>query len=186
MQIVWENRLKDDVGNSCKVSVDCKDFQINEPKPFVKKWSKRWYSFKHNVAALRYEVAIGIRSGDIVWAAGPFPAGMKTDWMIFKDGLKKMLQPDERVEADSGYVAGDPEFCLTPKGIWHPAEKQDLRNRLRARQETVNTRLTNFQAMSNVWRHGTTRHAMAFRAILVMVQIQIENGNPLFEIKDYE
>ena len=186
MQIVWENRLKDDVGNSCKVSVDCKDFQINEPKPFVKKWSKRWYSFKHNVAALRYEVAIGIRSGDIVWAAGPFPAGMKTDWMIFKDGLKKMLQPDERVEADSGYVAGDPEFCLTPKGIWHPAEKQDLRNRLRARQETVNTRLTNFQAMSNAWRHGTTRHAMVFRAILVLVQIQIENGNPLFEIEDYE
>ena len=147
---------------------------MQEPKPFDKKMSKKWYSYKHNVAALRYEIALGIRSGDIVWANGPFPAGSKNDWQIFKSGLKEMLDPDERVEADSGYSAGDPEFCLTPKSVWHPAEKDDLRNKLRARQETVNTRLTNFQAMSVVWRHGIERHALAFRAVLVIVQIQIE------------
>ena len=97
-----------------------------------------------------------------------------------------MLLPDERVEADSGYSAGDPEFCLTPRSIWHPAEKAELRNTLRARQETVNTRLTNFKAMSDVWRHGIDRHSIAFRAVLVMVQIQIEHGNPLFDVENYE
>jgi len=97
-----------------------------------------------------------------------------------------MLSPDERVEADSGYSAGNPEFCLTPKGIWHPAEKTELQNTLRARQETVNTRLTNFKAMSDVWRHDIDRHSIAFCAVLVIVQIQIEHGNPLFDVKNYE
>ena len=157
-----------------------------EIKPYDRKWSARWYSYKHNVAALRYEIALGIRSGNIVWANGPGLAGGTNDWQIFNTGLKNMLEPNERVEADSGYSAGDPEFCLTPKGIWHPAEKDDLRNKLRARQETVNTRLTNFKAMGDVWRHGIERHALTFCAVLVIVQIQIENGNPLFEIDNYE
>ena len=138
------------------------------------------------MAALRYEVAVGIRSGDIVWANGPFACGRYTDWMIFNLGLKKMLLPNERVEADSGYSGGDPEFCLTPKSIWHPSEKAALRNRLRARQETVNTRLTNFKSMSDVWRHGIDRHAITFRAVLIIVQIQIEHRNPLFDIENYD
>ena len=53
------------------MTVDGTDFRINNPKRF----DKIWYGHKFNHAAVRYEVAVSIQSGDIVWIHGPFPAG---------------------------------------------------------------------------------------------------------------
>ena len=55
----------------CKVTVDGTDFRIQEPIPF----NPKWYSYKFKGPGLRYEVAICIKTGWIVWVNGPFPAG---------------------------------------------------------------------------------------------------------------
>lgn len=59
------------------VSLDGTDFRIYEPTPF----SKRWFSHKFKAAAIRYEIGISIGQGNIVWAAGGYPAG---DWPDLK------------------------------------------------------------------------------------------------------
>ena len=65
-----------------------------------------WYSHKFNGPALRYEVAVCIQTGWIVWTGGPFPAGDFPDLEIYRLDLKERLCEHERVEADEGY-AGD-------------------------------------------------------------------------------
>ena len=64
---------------------------------------KRWFSHKFKKSGVRYEVAVGIASGDIVSIVGPFPCGDYPDIKIFWMVLKHDLDDGERVEADKGY-----------------------------------------------------------------------------------
>ena len=76
LQIVWENRFKKDKGNDCLVTVDGTDFRIAEHgRPF--------FSHKYKKSGLRYEVALCILTGDVVWINGPYECGMWPDISIF-------------------------------------------------------------------------------------------------------
>ena len=58
-----------DNGSRNKMTVDGKDCRISEQKPF---WGG-WKSHKFNGPALRYEVGVGIQSGEIfVGSMDPF------------------------------------------------------------------------------------------------------------------
>ena len=74
--------------------------RICEPTPF----SPKRYSHKFHGPGLRYEIGIGIETGYIVWAHGPFPSGKYSDARIFKLVLKTRLLPHENVVADGGYT----------------------------------------------------------------------------------
>ena len=123
------------------MSVDGTDFSIQEPWPYNKTTSAKWFSKKFQGPGLRYEVALAILTGSICWINGPFPCGVKNDCQIFKTGgLLHHLDEGERVEADDGYQFLDPEFVKTPSGIHHPEERKVIRRRVMARQETINKR----------------------------------------------
>ena len=62
-----------------------------------------WYSHKFKKSAVRYEVAVGIKTGDICWFSGPHMAGRMNDVEIFRKSLRTYLDPFECVEADDGY-----------------------------------------------------------------------------------
>ena len=83
----------------CLVTVDGKDFCINEPKPF---WPG-WKSFKFNGPGVHYEATFCIYTGDIVWINGPNPCGQWPDLRILRNALMGELLDGERVEADLGY-----------------------------------------------------------------------------------
>ena len=186
MQILIDNRFKGDRGNDCLLSLDCVDHEIQEPYPYEREWSKRWYSHKFKGPGLRYEVALNIITGDIFWINGPFPSGAINDWMIFKSkGLLDNLLKYERVEADNGYTTGDPEFCKTPAGIHHPQERRAYRNRVMGRQEMVNKRNKQWRILDKVFRHPIEKHQIVFHAVNVITQIAIENGEPLFDTGEY-
>ena len=173
--------------NDCLVSVDGTDFRVEEPYPYERIWSKRWFVSKFKGAGLRYEVAVSIIRGDIVWINGPFAPGIYNDLKIFLEcGLAGMLEANERVEADDGYFSADPEFAKARSGSWHPQASLDIRNTVRARHETVNTRLKFYGALRYTFKHGVLKHQEVFQAVAVLVQLQIENGNPLFSIKEYD
>jgi len=57
---------------------------------------------------LRYELAVDIKTGYLVWINGPFPAGAFPDVSIFRSCLAHELDEDERVEADDGYIGEAP------------------------------------------------------------------------------
>ena len=169
---------------SCWISVDCLDMGIDEPYPYEKVWSKRWYSQKENGAGLRYEIGVCIATGHIVWINGPFACGKYNDWEIFSTkGLKDHLDEFERVEADRGYAAGDPEFVKCKDSIFHDPSQRIVRNEIMACHETVNSRLKCFNILAKRYKHKLQDHQMVFLGVATLVQLSFESGSPPFEIK---
>ena len=145
-----------------------------------------WFSHKFKGPGLRYEVALSIRTGLIVWLNGPFPCGSFPDIKIFKNGLQGMLGQFERVEADAGYVGCDPLYVKkTPKSIFGREDRKELQNRVRARQETVNKRFKQFGILNQRFRHDLTLHEIVFHSIAVLTQLSLLSGETLFDIPDY-
>ena len=72
-----------------------------------------------------YELALCIKSGDLCWVNGPFPAGANSDLEIFRSGLMTYLEEFERVEADDGYIGEAPLKVRCPKCITTPLERKD-------------------------------------------------------------
>ena len=174
--IVWENRNKNFTNSPwCRVSVDGTDCPIEEPSPF----DKKWFSHKFKKAGLRYEIAVSIFSGDIVWFNGPFPCGEWPDIAIFRSGLKDMLDNNEMVEADNGYK-GEPTTVRTRDDYVNQLENYE-KNKIRARHETVNKRLKQFHILRQPFRHSREDHGFYFRATLALTQISINTGEILFQ-----
>lgn len=115
MQICWENRKDGDTGEDCLVTIDGKDFETDKQGKNI----KAFWGHKFRNSGLRYELAFAIKTGHLVWINGPFPAGDWPDISIFRQGLKHMLEENERVEADDGYIGEDPKLIKTPKGVRH-------------------------------------------------------------------
>ena len=159
------------------MTIDGTDCRIETP--WIK-WNG-WSSHKFNKkAALRYEVGVGIQSGDIVWVAGPFPAGRYSDITIFRMFLKPLLLDGERVEADCGYD-GDPKTC-TPENMLRSKRRASRAAFARNRHETANGRIKIFNALGSVFRHDKEKHGFVFRAAAVIAQISIEMGDSLFSV----
>lgn len=182
-KVKWENRLIGDVGAVCLVTVDGTDFHIHEPKPF----NKRWWSHKFNGPGIRYEIAICIQTGLIVWVNGPFACGEWTDIVIFRSALIHMLDRQgrhkpEMVEADGGYngeamhvrVRDEPNVSVI---------QFIAKARARARHEAVNGRLKAFVVLRVKFRHSLHLHGAVFRAVVVVVvNIAMANGSPTFHV----
>eukprot|EP00977_Amphora_coffeiformis_P007617 scaffold1684_cov214-Amphora_coffeaeformis.AAC.1 len=181
--ICWENRKKyGGLHNRwCMVTVDGTDFEILEPRPF----SPGWYSHKFKGPGVRYEVALSINGGDIVHTNGPFMCGHNPDITIFRKKLIHKLEVGEMVEADKGY-RGEPTKVRIPVDHINPGQKKQ-KNRARARHETVNHHFKDFGVLRQIFRHPVTtynmsKHKAVFNAVVVIVQLQINNGEKLFQV----
>jgi DDE superfamily endonuclease len=176
-QIVWNNRYKNDRGADCLVSVDGVDCRCPNYGPA---FSSHKFAKK---GALRYEVALCIQTGDIVWINGPFPAGRMNDIKIFREALISHLDENERVEADDGYIGEAPQYIKCPKSFCNPQQTLFMQQRVRNRQETINKRFKDWQILSQIFRHQPlSLHADIFRCIAVIEQLAINNGEPLFPV----
>ena len=208
VQIKWENRFrkKETFGKhgrffaekTCKVTVDGTDFAICEPKLTderkrellaagkIKGNSRyfprdsRYYSEKINHAALRYELAICIRTGDIVWVNGPYPASTH-DLMIFRKRLRKKLAKGEMIEADDGYKCEEEPIraaceyvSLTDKGA---------KGRARNRHEHVNGLLKDFGVLRQMYRHELDTHQYAMGACCTILQISFDIGQEPWQVQ---
>ena len=52
-------------------------------------------------------------------------------------------------------------------------------------QETVNERLKTFKILAGTFRHPLLSHFSIFWAVAVITQLNIENGQPLFDVEYY-
>ena len=86
LQIKFSRRFRN-VNNRNKrhifISVDGTHCPIFELRPF----SPRYFSHKLNRAGMSYEIGFSLRSSDIVWVNGGFPAGKYNDIKIARYGL---------------------------------------------------------------------------------------------------
>ena len=182
--IVWENRHTDDIGNDCLISVDGTDCPLINIFKSDGKPDKRYYSYKHKRAGLRYEIGLCIRSEIIVWIAGPYLPGEYNDLMIFRDGLRDMLDNGERVEADDGNLADCPDFCRCPGGLTSLRAQRRMRGRLRMRHEAINQRMKTFKCLEHRFRHGIEKHSACFRAIAVVTQLGLNGGEGFMDMRE--
>jgi hypothetical protein len=183
MQINFEDRKINDIGNDCLVSIDGTDFQIPQTgEAMTGNWfASHKYSFK---SALRYKIGVSIIGGDLVWIQGPYPAGCFNDIAIFNKVLRHFLEPGERVEADNGYDgAADKIKC--PDNPCNPVENEGMQSPARYRHETINGRFKTWGILQQMYRHDIRRHGEVFRAIAIMTQLAISNGSQLFSV-EYE
>ncbi len=183
MQVDFDIRFVDYIGNDCLMSVDGTDFRIPQ-KGQVKKgnpFASHKYTGK---SALQYKLGVDIRGGNLVWIQGPYPAGKWPDIKIFNAILANFLERYERVEADDGY-RGHPNKVKCSLNNIAPAEKLAMQARVRARHETINGRLKNWGILAQVFRHDIRCHGEVFRACAVLTQLTIEQGEPHFSV-EYE
>lgn len=157
------------------MTVDGTDCPIYEPIPF----NKKWYSHKFKGAGLRYEVAVCMQTGDIVWVHGPFPCGSWPDLKIFRSKLKGKLGPGEMAEADNGYP-GEPDKIRKPNDYVSLFDR-NAKRRARARQETVNRRLKKWGCLKKQFRHSRKKHRVVFKAVAVVTQLCFGAGAPPFQ-----
>lgn len=165
-KILWENRLVNDNGSRCKITVDGTDFRIQEPRPF----NTRWFTKKFKGPGVRHEVGIAIQTGWIVWINGPFPCGEWPDLKIALTDLVYMFEGDERAVADGGY-RGHPIYFDTPWRVLDNIYQSSRKALARARHETINRRIKQWRCMKEQWRHGLEKHGLAFHAIANIEQL---------------
>ena len=169
---MWENRYVNDIGNDCLASVDETDFQLAwgaKYKQFV------CHKFKKK-PGLRYEVAVCLRTSDIVWINGPHYPGTHNDIAIFQSALIHLLDDGERLEADRGYIGEHPTYIKMPTGIDQNENRQWLDQRHRNRHETVNKRFKVFNCMNSKFRHSMEKHGDCFNCVATLTQLSMDYG----------
>jgi hypothetical protein len=129
---------------------------------------------------MSYEIAIAIHESRVLAINGPFDAS-KADITIFRDQLKDAMPKGKRGIGDSGYQ-GEPGKLSFHRPA-HSKEMTNFINRVRARHENFNARIKNFNILSNCFRsNDKAKHKMAFEAVCILCQYDMENGHPLMDV----
>jgi hypothetical protein len=150
---------------TCLFSVDGTDCPVMEPHPE-----------KMNGPGVKYEVGMCIKSGMIVWFIGPFVASTN-DGTIFMNELAHLLCESEGVEVDAGYKG---HGKLKKKMISISREQRKQKSAVRARHESINSRLKQFNVLNFSFRHlnlGSDdmmfKHDICFGAIVVITHLKM-------------
>lgn len=158
-------------GQTVFTSIDGVDFKIREPRPF----DESYFSHKIKSSGLRYEVALSLCSGDIVWVYGSYPCGSYSDLRLARQAYVYQVYDGERTIADRGYP--DPVFFILPNKVNRAQHRVVL-----ARHETVNKRLRQFQILSITFRHSLLKHNFVFLAVANITQLILKHEQPLFSV----
>jgi len=166
---LWEKRTPGDL-----IVVDGTDCQVQERGP---RWSGN-FSHKFNGPGVRYEV-ITNREGTIIRVDGPYIAGCFPDAEIFRRGAMLELEPGETCQGDGIYRNQLPHVFPGDTN----EEERKFANRVRARHETLNSRLKRFGILDQKFRSNDfEKHGWAFRAVAVLCQLEIQVGMGLFAL----
>lgn len=180
-KIVWPEEWEDDDAPIFIYSVDGTHCNVNEPKHPTMSKNPKYYSHKNKKPALTYELALSLWEARLVWINGPEKASVH-DITVFcsRDGLKEKTPQGKRGIGDLGY-RGEKGIISTPNSH-DPEDLRKFKSRARSRQETFNARIKFHACLDVRFRHSLEKHEIVFEACCVIVQYQMENGSPVFDI----
>jgi hypothetical protein len=179
-KIVWP---EDDFGSlEWVITVDGTHCWIKEPQHPSWSQDRRYYSHKFNKAGLNYELGIALNSNKLVWMNGPFPAGSSDSRIFKREGLKtKLNQCGKKAIGDAGYV-GHQKECCTPNSHDSRAVRK-FKSRALKRHEKFNGYTKVFGILHQRFRHSVPRFTLAFEAVCVICQYQLDCSDKyLFDI----
>ena len=166
------------------ITVDGTHCRINEPCHPTMTKNSEYFSHKFGDAAHMYELAVSIFHNAIVHVSGPYPAATH-DLAVFRQSLMGKLEKLEGRKAigDSGYQGESGEGKTVSISTTQDSKAvRKFKGRAKARQESLNSRLKRFNIMDHRFRHRLDRHKLAFEAVVVILQYQLEDENPLFDV----
>ena len=89
------------------------------------------------------------------------------------------LRNGEMVQADGGYGGA---FHETPDKGRLGSPRERMKAKARARHETINGKLTDFNCLKATWRHPREKHIFAFGAVANIVQIGIQRERSTWQV----
>jgi hypothetical protein len=157
----------------------------------------KWWSHKSNGPGVSFEVVTDPVGGYIRWVNGQqlalthdltFLRGGKKgkEKELKKSSLYFKLLEGLRLVGDLA-CKGQPDKVSITYDAHDPATKE-LFARMKSMQETVFKRMKDFKVLQGPFRHGQgtedklEKIKLCFEACLVLVQYDIENGHPLFQV----
>ena len=149
------------------------------------------HSHKLNGPGLKYELAICLKTGKIVWVNGPF-IGSTNDGTIFRQhGLSDSLFPEEAVEVDGGCKGNDE---MKNPNVGMSSKERKMKSKVQAQHEAVNGCLKQFDVLTTHFRHMKpngegmmAKHGRCFNAVAAIVQLRFMLGENAFdEVVDYD
>ena len=152
---------------------------MNEPRHPTLSKNPKYYSHKSGQAGLDYELGISVHDSRLVWMSAPYKASVH-DITIFREQLMAKIPAGKKVIGDKGY-RGEKAVISTPNSH-DPHDVRRFKSRARARHESFNAKIKNFACLDVRFRHGIDNHRICFEAVCVIVQYQLENGSPLFDV----
>jgi len=181
--IIWGDYLDDPDTEKYALTVDCTDLRNWEPAshPFYNV-DRQEMSSKHKHAAKKFEIALAVFHQQIAFISGPYSGGTH-DLKVFRKELKHRIMNGKLVIADRGYISSklDEQMLCTPSWFDHP-DVLNFKSRARLRHETLNGRMHNYKTMRDTWRHGGKKLGIAFEAVAVIIQYQMDSGEELFSL----
>ena len=84
-----------------------------------------------------------------------------------------MLLATEKAVRDRGYQ-GDRKIIGPDE--WKNRDHRRAMSIARARHENINGKLKNFNCLSDVYRHDRQKHCTIFKAVITIIQIEINEG----------
>jgi len=178
-KIVWEEFEELNGEPIFVVTIDGTDFRDLERSTEYVNIDRKKYSKKFAHGARKYEIAISLKTGLCVWINGPYIGGENDKNMFVKGGIAQKLKPGQMAITDRGYKGLK---CCSLTNLRESKDAFVFKGRARARHETFNGRLKFFGVLGLTYRHDFDKHGIVFNAVCVIVQTQLMNGCPLFEL----
>ncbi len=91
------------------------------------------------------------------------------------------LDRNEKTIADLGYRY-DPHFQTPFDGDGGQFRSLEIQKRIRSRHETINARMKAFKVLDREFRHELSFHIEFFHAVANIVQLNLKNVEPLWEV----
>jgi hypothetical protein len=180
-KIKWPDRITDIYG----VSTDGVDFKCWEPKDPDFPIDMDMKSQKVNKAGWKYLVALLVHEPKVVYISGPHK-GKENDMTLFCQELLEKIRTLPAVMASGDLAFRTSQAAERGLTSWpNSMDPENLRlykSRIRCRQETFFGQLKKFCILANTFEHTKQQHKMAFEAVVVIVQYQMDNGSPIYMV----
>ena len=176
--IYWPNDLNDPDSEKLALSIDGVDKKTWE-RPHATEFlpfDRRNYTQKHAHGGLKYQITLCAQRQQCVHIFGPVRGGMGDKEMLERSQVLERLGNGKLAVCDRGYI----KDAFKTKVAWpNPHDSKlanNLKSRIRLRHETFNGKMSVYATMNQTWRHTDKQHGLAFRAIAVTIQYELDNG----------
>lgn len=109
---------------------------------------QRYFSSRINGPAMRYEIGLSLRTGQIVWVNGGYPCGEVDDLTLAKKAYVQAVQEGEKTMAGNAYT--DSPYFIVPKSHPRLAEQFQMAEEL---HNTVQNAFRQWAVLRTSFRH---------------------------------